>query len=145
MSDIAHQVNISGKYSLEFEPSGLHSIVSIRFWKGRQLVHNPTSAVPPRQQSCRRAIGCNRTNFLVPVGATPIGQCVWLPIRASSHTRAVRSTSERDSVSIHVRCILIAQTYASEVGKRLRRKQLLLSTPIPDKKISFHSQRHELL
>ena len=37
MSDIAHHVNVSGKYSLEFEPSGLHCIVSIRFWKADTL------------------------------------------------------------------------------------------------------------
>ena len=37
MSDIAHHVNVSSKYSLEFEPSGLHCIVSIRFWKGDSL------------------------------------------------------------------------------------------------------------
>ena len=37
MSDIAHHVNIASKYSLEFGSSGLHCIVSIRFWKGDSL------------------------------------------------------------------------------------------------------------
>ena len=37
MSDIAHHVNISSKYSLEFESTGLHCVVSIRFWKGDNL------------------------------------------------------------------------------------------------------------
>ena len=37
MSDIAHHVNNSGKYSLEFESVDMQCVVSIRFWKGDHL------------------------------------------------------------------------------------------------------------
>ena len=99
MSDIAHHVNVSGKYSLEFEPSGLHCIVSIRFWKADTLC---TVRLMQYRLASDHAAGLLTAiaHLLILVSTAAIGQCVLLSVGTHSHFGTVGLANERNSIPI---------------------------------------------